>query len=164
MTIIEAIKARRSIRKFKKGDISKEILTDLIDCARLAPSGSNRQLWKFVVVTDDSLRQEIAKSARWGKFVNDASACIAIFCEKNSHLKLQDASAATENIMLAAMHYGLGSCWISSHQTEHSQTVESMLKCPSTHELVVLVAVGYPDENPIREKKSLNEVLTWNSF
>jgi nitroreductase len=164
MNAIEVMKTRRSIRKFKNGPIPDEILRDIIDCARLAPSGHNAQPWHFVVVTDAAIKDQIASLARWGSFIREASACIAVFCDTRADLRIEDASAATENIMLAAWHYGLGTCWVNSRKREHSKGVESLLKCPATYELMSLVAVGYPDEKPGPRKKKLDEVIGWNSF
>lgn len=164
MTVIEVIKSRRSIRKYQDIVIPDAVLTEIIECARLAPSGHNAQPWRFVIVTDKELKLQITKMARWGSFIKDAYACIAVFCERNAECKLEDACAATENIMLAAWHYSLGSCWVNSYKKEHSISVEKLLNCPETHELTTLITLGYPDETPKRTKKSLEEVMSWNSF
>lgn len=166
METIEAIKERRSIRKYVEKEIPKEILTDLIDCARLAPTGNNKQAWKFVVITDQGIRENIASEAQYGRFIKEAGACIAVLCdEEAATTPLQDASAATENILIAAKDYGLGSCWVNSYEEEHSQRVENMLQVPDKWKLMTLIAVGYQEtsDNNV-PKKDLDEVLVWNSF
>lgn len=167
MDTIQAIKERRSIRNFIDKKISEEILTDLIDCGRLAPTGYNRQPWKFVVVRRGKLKEKIANLASYGRFIKDAGACIAVFCDKKEALTLlEDACAATENIIIAAQSYGLGSCWVNSYQKEHSQKVEELLNVPEDMVLTTMIAVGYheePEKNN-RNKKSLEEVLVWNEF
>ncbi len=166
MDAIKAIKKRRSIRSYIDKKIPAEILTDLIDCARLAPTGNNKQAWKFVVVTDGEIRENIASEAQYGRFIEDAGACIAVLsAEEAATTPLQDAAAATENILIAAKHYGLGSCWVNSYEEEHSQQVEDMLQVPDKWKLMTLIAVGYDatDDKNV-PKKDLEEVLVWNKF
>jgi nitroreductase len=163
--VIETIKQRRSIRKYENRKISKDILKDLVDCARLAPTGYNNQPWTFVVVEEQELRDEIANKAKYGKFIHDAGACIAVFCEEDAETAIEDACAATENIMIAAKAYDLGTCWVNSHQKAHSEAVKELLNCPREMELMTLIAVGYPAESEKNiSKKSLDQVLEWNSF
>ena len=164
MNVVEVIKSRRSIRKYQNTTIPDAVITEIIECARMAPSGHNAQPWRFVVVTDPEIRKQIASFARWGSFIKEAYACIAVFCSRDSNLRVEDAAAATQNIMLAAWHFSLGTCWVNSHQKEHSKSVESLLKCPGTYELMTLIALGYPDETPQADKKNLEEVMSWNSF
>ncbi|MGB4372763.1 MAG: nitroreductase family protein, partial [Halanaerobiales bacterium] len=66
---INVIKNRRSVRKYIRKEIPEEILKEIIDCARLAPSGNNRQVWSFLVITDQEKRERIASLARYGKFI-----------------------------------------------------------------------------------------------
>ena len=164
MDTIEVMKTRRSVRKYLKKVIPNEVIMDIMDCARLAPSGHNIQPLRFVVVTDQSIKEKLTEITKYGKFIKDAYAIIAVFCDKNFDFMVEDASAATENIILAAWHYGIGSCWIGSNKRIHSQETQELLKCPDSHELVTMVTIGYPDEQPVRKKKSLEEVLSFNSF
>lgn len=164
MDMIELIKTRRSIRRYTKKEIPNEIMMEILDCARLAPSARNNQPWHFVVITDEKTKKRLSDIAKHGKFMKDAYSTIAVFCDKSANNKLLDASAATQNIMLAAWNYGIGTCWISSYMKEHSQKTQEMLNCPDSHELMVLISMGYPDEKPIRGKKSLEEVVSFNSF
>ncbi|MGI6621712.1 MAG: nitroreductase family protein [Acetivibrionales bacterium] len=164
MNTIEVMKTRRSIRKYQKKEIPNDILMDILDCGRLAPSGHNAQPWRFVVVTDQELKEKLTQITRYGRFIKDAYAVIAVFCEKNAPCLFEDASAATENIILAAWHYGIGSCWIGSYRREHSKETEKLLNCPDTYELVTMLTLGYPDEKPERKKKSLEEAVSFNSF
>jgi len=164
MDTIEVIKTRRSIRRYLDKEIPEDILMDILDCARLAPSGHNVQPWRFVVVTDREIKERLTQITRYGKFIKDAYAIVAVFCEKDAPCVFEDASAATENIILAAWNYGIGSCWIGSYKGDHSKETEKLLNCPDTHELVTMVTLGYPDEKPVRKKKSLEEVVSFNTF
>ncbi len=162
--LLQVIKKRRSIRKYEDREIPKEILEDLVDCGRLAPTGYNAQPWVFVVVTDKELKAQIAQLATYGRFIKEAGACIAVFCRKDAITPLEDACAATENIIIAACAYGLGTCWVNSYRKAHSKAVEALLGCPQDMELATLLAVGYPAEHPTRPKKALSEVLRWERF
>jgi nitroreductase len=163
MDAIEAIKSRTSVRKYLEREIPKELLEELVDCGRLAPSGNNRQPWTFVVVTDRGLLGRIAEATEWGKFIAKAGACIAVFCSEGSTM-LEDACAATESIIVAASSLGIGSCWVNSFRKAHSKGVEAMLSCPPDLELVVLLSLGYPAEAARRPKKELAEIIRWNGF
>ncbi len=163
METIKHIKSRISVRKYLDKPVPENIIEELVDCGRMAPSGYNRQPWVFVAITSEEIRAKIADRSRYGKFIKQAGACIALFCSE-SECKLEDACAATENMIIAAQAYGLGTCWVNSYQKEHSADVEKLLNCPSDYELVVLLAVGYPDEQRETPKKPLSQVLKWQSF
>lgn len=163
METIKYIKSRISVRKYLDRPVPVEIIRELADCGRMAPSGYNRQPWVFIAVTDSKIKEKIADRCRYGKFIKQAGACIALFCS-DSECKLEDACAATENMIIAAQAYGLGTCWVNSYRKEHSGAIEKLLNCPSDYELVVLLAVGYPDEQRQTPKKPLEQVLKWQSF
>lgn len=164
---IKVIKSRRSVRKYIDKEIPEVILKEIIDCARLAPSGNNRQPWMFLVITDWEKKEKIASLARYGKFIKEAGACIGVFVDESATTTpLLDAAAATENIMLAATALGLGTCWVSSYKREHSEEVKKLVNCPPNMELAALISVGYYDESTVGmpKKKELDEVLRWNTF
>ncbi|SIR17427.1 nitroreductase family protein [Halanaerobium kushneri] len=164
---IKNIKERRSVRKYINKKIPEEILEEIIDCARLAPTGNNRQAWSFLVITDQKTKSKIASLARYGRFIEEAGACIAVFINQDkATTPLQDASAATENIMIAAKSHNLGTCWVNSYQKEHSKQMEEVVNCPQDMELMTLMSVGYYDEESVNmpSKKALSDVLVWNKF
>ena len=164
MDTIAVIKARRSIRRYRPVAVPNAVLTDLIDCARLAPTGYNSQPWVFVVVTDPAVRGQIADIARYGGFIRQAGACIAVFARSDAETYVEDSCAATENIIIAAGAYGLGTCWVNAYRKSHSQAIEKLLGAPADYELVTLLAVGYSDEEKKTAKKPLTDVLRWNHF
>ena len=110
--IIKILKERRSIRKYQKKEVPEDIIREIIDCARFAPTAVNVQPWEFIVVTEEKRRKEIANITDYGKFIADAPVCVAVFC-KDTKYYLEDGSAATTYILLAAKGFGLGSCWIA---------------------------------------------------
>lgn len=163
--IIQIIKSRRSIRHYESREVPREILEDLADCGRLAPSGYNRQPWVFLVITDKELKQKLATLCQWGRFLNEAGAAMLIFCAKDAETALEDACAAAENIIIAAQAYGLGTCWINSYKKAHSEAVKRLVHCPEYLELMVILAIGYPRTiPPAPGKKPLREVLRWQRF
>lgn len=164
MNAIEVMKTRRSVRKYTKQEVPKEIILDILDCARLAPSGHNYQPWHFVVVTDQAIKERLTEIVYYGKFIKDAYAIIAVFCDKKAVCLLEDACAATENILLAAWHYGLGTCWMSSYRRDHSKEAEHLMNCPEDYEIASLISIGYPDEKPTRRKKSLEDLVSFDTF
>ncbi|MDP3179970.1 MAG: nitroreductase family protein, partial [Spirochaetaceae bacterium] len=101
MDAFEAIRSRRSVRKYEERDIPRDTLEAIADCGRLAPSGHNKQPWAFAVVTDRDLLKAIAVCAEYGSFIAGAGACVAVFCGESA-TPLEDACAATENMIIAA--------------------------------------------------------------
>lgn len=165
MHLYQAMKKRRSVRRFTLDAVPRRKLEKLVEAAILAPSGCNTQGWVFVVVDDPKTKGMIADVCKWGRFIKEAAACVAIFCDKSAPCVVEDCSAATENLMLAAVAEGLGTCWVNSHGLPHAADIERLLRCPESHELVVLAAVGVPEgETPAPDKKGIEEVLRWNRF
>ncbi len=163
MDAIEVIKTRRSIRSYEEKPVPKEILEDLIDCARLAPSGVNVQPCDFIVITDAETRLKIAEIADYGKFIAQAGACILV-CAKRTKYYLEDGSAATQNILLAAKAHGLGSCWVAGDKKEYARKILDLVGAPDDYLLVSNIAVGYAAEEHHPRKRSLEEVIHWEKF
>lgn len=160
---IKLLKSRRSIRKYTSQIIPDEVIFDIIDCARLAPSARNEQPWLFVIIKNQELKNQIAEITDHGKFLKEAYCGIAVFC-KNTKYYLEDGCAATENILLATWYYGIGSCWIAGDKKPYAEEVGRILNLPQSYKLVSLVALGYPDNDELKKvqnikKKSLKEVM-----
>ena len=163
--MIDIIKSRHSTRNYIKKEIERDILVNIVDCARLAPSANNSQMWEFIVVTDREKLYDISELTEHGKFLKQAAACI-IVCSKDTKYYLEDCSAATENILLAAESYGLGSCWIAADKHNYVEELKKMLKIPKDYKVVSLVSLGYPtQEEELRPvKRSLKDVLHWEKW
>ena len=166
MDTIEAIQNRYSCRSYRADPVSSELLMQLVDAGRLAPSGRGEQPWEFVVITDVSTLKELAKAAESGPHIGRAAACIVVFGKRDAKYVLEDCAAATENILLAAVDLGLGACWIAGDKKSYAGQVESLLNAPDTLKLISLISVGFPaDERPKeRKRRTLNEVLHWQGF
>ncbi|MBP6964046.1 MAG: nitroreductase family protein [Armatimonadetes bacterium] len=163
MDAIECLKTRRSVRAYQNRPVPKEIIEDIVDCGRLAASAINVQPWAFVAVTDSGVKKQIADISDHGQFIEQAGACIAVFC-LNGKYYLEDGSAATQNILNAARAHGLGSCWVAGDKKEYAPRIGQLLGVPEDRNLVSLIAVGYPEQTPSPAKRALAEVLHWERF
>jgi len=171
---IKMLKTRRCVRTFVEKtsfekNIPDEIINDIIDCARLAPTANNVQPWIFVVIKNAELKNKVAQAAVTnGKFISQAGICVAIFCEDVKYY-LEDGVAATENILLAATYYGLGSCWIAGDKKPYAEEIRNLLNVPQNYKLISLVAIGYTEGNVLEKaqniaKKLLKEVMFIDKF
>lgn len=159
MDALTVIKTRRSVRAFQPKPIPRDVLEDIVDCARLAPSANNRQPWEFIVVTEVQTRSRLADISDYGKFIASAPACAAVFCAESKYY-LEDGSAAVENLMLGAWAHAVGSCWVAGDKKAYAGTVRDLLGLPENMKLIALVALGYPAEPPAQKpKRPLGEVL-----
>ena len=163
METFETIAKRRSIRKYQPGPVSKEALAKLVDAGRLAPTGNNEQPWEFVVVTEREKLRQIAALAEYGKFIADVAACIVVLCRANRHY-IEDGSAATTQILLAATALGLGTCWVAGYNKAYGGQIIALCGAPAEFKLVSLIAVGHAAEVPKPSKRTLDDVLHWESY
>lgn len=161
MDALEAIRKRRSVRKYTGEAIPRQDLETIVDAGRLAASGYNRQGWDFVVVTRP---ESIAEFKVAGDWVDKAGAVIAVVIDTTSQFWHQDASAAVENMLIAATSLGYGSCWMEGRTAAHEEAFKELLGVPADRRLITLVAFGVPAEWPAREKKPLEQVLHWERF
>ena len=155
--MIETIYARRSIRKFQERQVEKEKLETLLKAAMAAPSARNGKPWEFVVVTEPEGMEKIRSVMIFGRY--NAPAAIVV-CGNTSILKrplstgfwVQDCSAATENILLAAVDLGLGTVWLGVHPLPNfTKQVSRVLQLPKTVQPLNVIYVGYPaEEKPPR--------------
>ncbi len=166
MDAIEALEKRRSIREYKNKPIPRETLEKIVDAARFAPTARNVQPWEFIIITQPETLKKIADLAENARFLAQACAGIAVFCNDTKYY-LEDGCAATGNILLAATAYSIGSCWVAGDKKPYCSQVASLLNVPPSFKLVSLVALGYPenqDSFKIAEKRSLDELIHWEKF
>lgn len=164
MDALEAIKKRRSIRVFTLQPISRSLIQEIIDCARVAPSARNVQPWKFVAVTDKQVLGDLGSLGENGSFIKDSACCIAVFC-KDTKYYLEDGCAATENILIAASNFGLSSCWVAGDKKPYCDKAKELLGVPADFKLVSLIPLGYSDAKPtLPPKRPLKDLLHWERF
>lgn len=163
MDALEAIAARRSVRHFKPEPVSQALLRQIVDAGRLAPTARNDQPWEFVVVTDAETRRQIADLSDHGKFIAEAPVCIVVLA-RPSERYLEDGSAATTNMLLAAAALGLGACWVAGDKKPYAPQIVSLCGGPADLKLVSMLAIGCAARTPSPKKRSLEEVLHWERF
>jgi len=162
---LNVLKSRRCIRIFKDTPVPDEVIKDIVDCGRLAPTGNNAQPWKFVVVTDALTKEKLSQLATWGKFIKDVPLCIVVFCDTAmTPFFVEDGSAATTCIMLAAKAHNLESCWVCGHKAAYQSDVEKLLDAPSGYELISIIPIGYSNAKSNIGKKTLPEVMSYQKF
>jgi nitroreductase len=164
MEALEALRTRRSCRRFQGREVPRDLIEQMVDAGRLAATARNDQPWEFVVVTDTARRREVAALTDHGPFIADAPVCIAVLAADTKYY-LEDGSAATQNLLLAAHALGLAACWVAGDKKPYAPKVAALLGAPPAMRLVALVAVGYaagPLPNP--RKRSLQEVIHWSRF
>ncbi len=161
MNALEAIGKRRSVRKYTGEPVPGKDLEKIVDAGRLAATGSNRQPWDFVVVTDRAMVGRLKVAAEW---MEKAAAIIAVVMDPSSRWWVEDGSAAVENMLIASTALGYGSCWLEGYTLPHEEEFKKLLGVPKEKRLLTLVPIGVPAEEPTREKRSLQEVLHWERY
>ena len=150
MDTMEAILTRRSIRKYTKQPVSDEVLKELLEAAMYAPSASNQQPWCFVVIKDRKILNEIPKYHTYAQMLKEAPVAILVCCHsdlQSGEFGVQDCSAATQNILLAAHAKGLGAVWLGVYPTEPLVTAtKKLLNLPKHIIPISLISIGYPAE------------------
>ncbi|TET74958.1 MAG: nitroreductase [Candidatus Aminicenantes bacterium] len=191
MGLYDLIISRRSIRQFKQEPVSRDILQKFINASRLAPSAANRQPLEFVVVDEEKIRKEVFTCLKWAAYIapegnpkpgHEPVAYIVVLV--NSEIREKgfewDVGAAIENMILAALEKGIGSCWLLSVDREK---LREILNIPENYKIDSVLALGYPDENPVIEdmkdsikywkdqagqlhvpKRKLEDVIHFNKF
>jgi nitroreductase len=130
----------------------------------MAATARNEQPWEFIAVTDAQALGKIAAATDYGRFIGAAKACIALFC-KDTKYYLEDGSAATQNMLVAAAALGLGACWVAGDKKAYGEQVKSLLSVPPEYRLVSLVPLGFPaGAAPHPQKRRLQECLHWEKF
>lgn len=169
MSVMEAIRTRRSVRAYQDKDIPRETLEEILNAARLAPSARNKQKWNFVVVTDENIKQKLVPAANNQKFVGQAPVVIAGVALEPAHVMSCDVPAyavdlaiAMDHITLVAAEKGLGTCWIGAFSQQKAREV---LEVPEKYKIVELMPLGYPADSPgTKDRKELSEVVSFNKF
>lgn len=161
MDVLEAIRNRRSVRRYKNVVIPKADLETIVDAGRLAATGSNRQPWDFIIVTEKPMIVNFKVSGAW---IQESSAVIVVVMDPKSRWWVEDGAAAIENMLLASTALGYGSCWVEGDALPHEDRIKSLLGIPSDRRVMALIPIGIPAETPNPRKKSLEEVLHWEKF
>lgn len=180
MHVEELIRKRHSLRRYSERRPSREAIMECLEAARLAPSGENMQLWRFHVIDEPAMRDELTAAASSGiylhsKFIRQAPVIIAVLSKTDIKVNrlgaflqgvqfyLLDLGIACQQLVLRAEELGLGSCYIGWFAVDKARTV---LAVPKNEHLVCLLTLGYPPEGytpPTKHKrKALEEIARFN--
>jgi nitroreductase len=151
MEAMEAILGRRSIRKYSDKPVTDAELKRLLEAGMAAPSGHNRQPWHFVVVRDRATLLEIPKFHNYSKMLEQAALAIIVCGDSEldggTGFWVQDCSAATQNILLAAKAIGLGAVWLGVYPNENLvKGVKGLLHIPDKIQPLCIISIGHPME------------------
>ena len=181
MSVHDMIKQRRSIREFLDTPVEKEKIMLCVEAARLAPSASNSQPWKFVIVDDVPLKNRLCDEAftvlyRFNMFCKTAPVMVVLVAEQSRLItrlggrirqlpyNLVDTGIAGEHFVLQAEELGLGTCWIGWF---NEKGVKSTLDIPSGKQVSMLIAVGYYDQGKVlssQQRKPVDKIVSFNSY
>ncbi len=164
MDFFEVVKKRASVREYSDKTIPEEALDKIVDAGRLAPTARGQEPWEFIVITGKDTLRDLGEITDHGKFLKQAAAGIVVLA-KDTKYYLEDGSAATENILLAATGSGLGACWIAGDKKAYAEQIIKYLNVPAGYKLVSVLALGYPaGEVKPHSKRPLSEVMHREKF
>ncbi len=175
------IKKRYSVRKYLDKPVDRKMVTKCIEAARLAPSAENVQPWRYIVVDEKEILEQLKKTAFSGiygftRWANSAPVIIVVLAKpdfvanvigakiQKIRFHLLDMGISVEHLTLQATELGLGTCWIGWFNVKG---VREVLEIPKSHEIISLMAMGhfkYSKTLNKKKRKSLNKILSFNKF
>ena len=170
--VVTAIMGRRSVREFTDKPVPHEVLESLAECAVMAPTGHNRQTWRFTVIEDKEkihrlkglIREAAARKKTSFYGFNEPQALILVSNDRRNDDGIQDSACAVENILLSAYSYGLGSSWVNALMTLSDEPeIRSFLDeldIPANHIVWSTVVLGYPVNQPVQPARK-KDVIRW---
>jgi len=163
MNLKEIFEKRKSIRKYTGEPITEDQIKLIMEAAQIAPSASNKQPYKFIVLKNDELKKTFRKKAARQNFIDKAAVIFVVLgIKEREYWYKVDIGIAVEHMALQAAELGLGSCWIGAIERDE---IRELLKIPNNWEIVSLLIVGIPNQDPpARPRKSLDELFVNDSF
>ncbi len=169
MDIFEAIGRRVSVRHFAERPLDPGIIERIIAAGTAAPSACNRQAWRFIVVTEQAVKECLQRSGG-SPFIPGAPAGVLVLYHRfTANLdypdNIESAAACVQNMALAATALGVGSCWINHLPPQ--KTLRRLFSIPRCYDIIAYLALGYPREavGPVpRKHQQLSEVVSYNTF
>lgn len=158
---LELLKSRRSIRKYKDKPVEEEKIERCLEAARWAPSASNRQPWEFLIVRDEDIRKRLSEIHPYAKFVAESPVVFVPLTNPELHSKyhMSDTALATLQYMLEAHSLGLGTCWAGVIGSSIEDEIKELLEVTDDLHVLAIVATGYPDEEPTKTRKPLDDLV-----
>ena len=181
MTTLDPIRNRRSVRSYTSQEVSEEAVREILEAARLAPSGSNQQPWAFIVVRSDEMRARVSEACHNQQWMNQAPVhivCVADPVSRDEGLRgsrvdeespdepvkttIRCTVIAIEHLVLQAEAMGLSTCWIAWFTQDD---IRPVLDIPEDRYVVAVITVGYSDDRPAaRPRKPLEEIVRYESW
>ncbi len=171
MDVWEAIRKRKSVREYESRPVEQEKLEKILEAARLAPSATNLQEWRFVVVKGAEMRRKLMVAAKNQAFVGEAPVVIACCAETDGHVMTCgqqcypiDVAIAIDHMTLQAVEEGLGTCWIGAF---HEDKAKEVLGIPDEIRVVELLTLGYEKGGMKPKKKArkpMEEIVHWEKW
>lgn len=168
MEIEEAITGRRSIRKFKKNIPDRELILEILDMSRWAPTHCNTQAMNFIIVDDNDIKQKIVDHGGSIVIKNAPLGIVVTYCNISDNVEysdyIQSAAAVIQNILLCSYSKGLSTCWIA-HLPE-KEDMRKIFAIPPTQDPIAYILVGYADHEPkpVPRKNPILEISSVNIF
>jgi len=167
--ILEAIKKRQSVRSYQDKEIPEDVLRQVLEAGRLAPSANNKQNWKFIVVKNKDLRKKLVPACKNQEFMGEAPVVIAgcgtdpdYVMSNEEHTYSIDLAIALDHMSLEAASLGLGTCWIGAF---YQDQVKEILGVPEGVRIVNLLTLGYPEKlGPKTGRKPLSEIVCYDKY
>jgi len=172
LDVFEAFRKRKSSRSYADTAVTDDVLANIMEAARLAPSAGSVQPWHFIIVRDEEKRRRIAEGCRYGKFLSESPAVIIACGNKKASPRWYavDTSIATEHVVLAAIALGLGTCWIGMFSEEE---IRQMVDLPDQYDVVALLSLGYEKKkrdlwarilHAVRPRKKRGEIVSQETY
>ena len=169
MDVFEAISHRYSVRSYKPTEVEEDKLIKILEAAKLSPSASNRQEWKFIVVRNKETKKKLAKAAFGQSFIGEAPVVIVacgteskaiMSCGQPTHTV--DVSIACAYLILQACELGLGTCWIGAFRQDE---IKKILSVPEQAKVVAITPLGYPNQLPSpKYRKNLDQIVSYEKY
>ena len=166
---LTVIHSRKSVRKYLNNPVSKEQIEILLRAGMAAPTAGDKRPWSFVVISDPALLDTLSFSSRGTRMLSEAAVAIAVCGDKNagfrSEVWVQDCSAASENILLAAEAIGLGAVWTGIYLNEEpTKYVKRVLGLPESVYALNIISIGYPTGVDKPKNKWDPSRIHWNKW
>ncbi|MDY7032621.1 MAG: nitroreductase [Thermodesulfobacteriota bacterium] len=148
--MLKVIKGRRSIRRFTCEAVDEDLVNTIIEMGTWAPSGLNNQPWRFVIIQNRDILDEMSRQTKYSHIIENAPICISVFLDiSESYDRVKDIQAigaCIQNMLLTIHHIGLGGVWLGEILKNREQ-VEAILEVPENLELMAVIALGRPAES-----------------
>ncbi|NHJ22684.1 MAG: nitroreductase family protein [Candidatus Lokiarchaeota archaeon] len=167
--LLNLIRSRRSVRNFVYKKIDNQVIKEIIDCGRWAPSGRNNQPWKVQIVSHPTVKRMIAENTEYGGIIESAFLNLVVFLDLDrGYDRVKDIlamGAFIQNILLAVHAKGLGAVWIGEILKNKEKICEIFKFSPDKYELMGVITVGIIDESlekkEERKRRPLDEFIDW---